>query len=806
MNLSYEWLSDYLKMSGISAHDLAETMSRTGIEIASVNNFADEVTGLKVGAVISCQPHPDSDHLNVTMVDLGQGEPVQIVCGAPNIQAGIKVIVAPIGATLPGGLVIKETELRGVVSQGMICSLQELGFPDKVVPKRYHDGIYYLPEDAPVGADLAEYMRINDPILELDLTPNRADALSVLGTVFEVAAITNQPVEHLDTLQIQDNEILPSLADLTVTEIDPALAPHFSLRLIENVQVSESPLWLQMRLMKMGIRPLNNIVDVTNYVMLLFGQPLHAYDYDKLPGKAFSVRLAREGETLETLDETQRELHQDDLVIAVDDQVVGLAGVMEGLSTHVTEATQRIVLEAARFNPVNVRKTAKRHDLRSESSMRNEKGLNIATVEQAADYAAQLMAQLSDGQVVQGQLSQSIDLPEMTQIITSQDSIKRHLGMDMSQEEIATTLDRLGFDMEVQGDNLTVTIPYRRWDVRIEADLMEELARIYGYDHLPVNLPSTPTLGGLTAQQSFMRYTRSLIEAQGLNQVQTYVLTDVQKAPALYGDPTPLVSLALPMSEERTSLRQNLFYSLLEVARYNMARQQARIAIYETGRVFMGNDSGKLPKESEYLGILLAGEAQAKTWSQPSRPYDFYDLKGILTTYLKTLQMDQEIILQPVHHLEHFHPGRTAQILYKEQIIGIIGQVHPNVAQDYDLPAHTLYLEMNLQPLMDHPRQTLLHQATHKYPSSSRDVAMLVDKSVRHGDIVKVIQDNGGKYLTQVHLFDLYQGDHIASDKQSLAYQLTFQNAAATITDEAIQEAMTQVIQALQAAFEVEIR
>lgn len=806
MNISFEWLSDYLNLSDINPYDLAELMSRTGIEIDSVYNYSDEFSGLKVGHVKKCKPHPDSEHLHITEVDLGYENTVQIVCGAPNIQTGIKVIVAPVGANLPGGLKIQYTELRGVNSEGMICSLQELGIPDKVIPKSYQDGIYYLPEDAPVGSEISDYLMLNDPILNLDLTPNRADALSVLGTAYEIAAVTDQSMNPKEPQYSSVSKSSNTVEEISLSSIDRDLAPHFSLRMIEKLTIEESPLWLQMRLMKMGIRPLNNVVDVTNYVMLLFGQPMHAYDYDRLPGRHFSVRLAKSNESLETLDDVTRTLTSEDIVVTVDDKPVGLAGVMGGSSTHVTEKTQRIVLESARFNPSYIRKTAKRHNLRSESSIRNEKGLNIETVDRALDYASNLIANLSQGKIMEEFHSHQEGLAHHISITTSQLSIEKYLGMALSLEDIEQILQRLQFDYRMLDKQIIVEIPHRRWDIKIEADLVEEIARIYGYDQLSAQLPHIPTTGSLTHRQRFMRFTRRLMESQGLTQVQSYVLTSKDKAKGVYQGSSDMVNVLLPMSEDRASLRQSLFYSLLEVAQYNMARQQASVAIYETGSVFQEQSDHRLPNEKNHLAIVLSGKRQHSEWFQNSENYDFYDLKGIFECFIETLQLENQVTLQVEKNIEILHPGRTASIHLDHQFMGVMGQIHPQIAELYDLPYATLFLELDLLPLINTSHLTLTHQITHKFPSSSRDIAMLVNKEVSHQTIINIIKSNGGKFLTSVHLFDRYQGKNIANDMQSLAYQLTFQNPEATIKDEMVNEAMAQVTDALMKQLGVEIR
>lgn len=807
MNVSLEWLSDYLDLSGVSGYELADLMSRTGIEVESITNLAEGLSDLVVGQVLSVSDHPESDHLHVTQVDIGTGTPLVIVCGAPNIQVNQKVIVAMVGAQLPGGITIQSTSLRGVVSQGMICSLQEIGFSDNVVPKKYAKGIFVLDDAAPLGMDVVDYLKLNDPILSLDLTPNRADALSTWGVVYEVAAILDREIHPKTEPPVIYHEAVTLLDQVGIHIEDPQTSGLFTLRLIDNVTVRESPLWLQVRLMKMGMRPLNTIVDITNYMMLLYGQPLHAYDFDRLPSGQIGLRMARPGEKLVTLDGQERTLSEDDMIITAGDVPVGLAGVMGGFDTEVTETSRTILLESAHFNPTAVRKTAKRYALRSEASLRNEKGINMATVEEAGQAAAALMARLSGGQVIQGLVRVQNDPIPDRRLTLKYQTIPEKLGFPLSVDEIKAILGRLRFDATFGQDHFEVIIPPRRGDIAIEADILEEIARIYGYSNIPAILPQVSGQpGAFTNTQKFIRRSRQILEGFGLHQVISYILTSDANAGLFKSDTASLVRLALPMSEERTTLRQSLFPALLEVTQFNRARQAKDIAIYETGRVFLGQEAQTLPVEEERLAILLSGVKGSPSWLYPVCEYDFYDLKGMAEAYFEAMGLSDLVTYQADGASELMHPGRTAAILFQGESIGLMGQVHPRLAQDYDLSQATFYLEVNLSRLLDYQRPAMTYQAIPKYPSTSRDIALLVDQEVVHAQLVKAIQSIAGPFLQSVELFDRYQGEKIGEGKQSLAYRLIFQNPEDTLRDQEVNDIMTQIENALKAFAGLEIR
>lgn len=809
MYLSIDWLNDFLDLSEWPADVIADRMSRTGIEIEGVENIGAQLSNLVVGYVKELTPLPDSDHLSLTQVEVANGEVFQIVCGAPNVHQGARVIAALPGAVLPGGFEIKKAMLRGVESNGMLCSLQELGFSDSVVPKKYAEGIYLLPQEAPIGADVVEYLKLDDPILELSITPNRADALSMRGAAYELGAIIEQVpqfelISHYPT--IEDQVLLSSIS---VDVALPELSPHYQLRVIQNVEVKESPIDIQMRLMKAGIRPLNNIVDLTNYFLLLYGQPFHAFDLDTLTDRQIGVRQAVEGSTFTTLDQTERTLSTSDVLIWAGNEPIALAGVMGGLDSEVTDQTRNVLLETAIFDPQNVRLTSNKFNLRSESSTRFEKGINHATVSEASEQTAAMIALLGGGQVIDGFVEEKTNEVKDTTVTVPVKHIKQKLGITVDQAELEQIIARLGFGIafDEAGESFTVTVPPRRWDITIEADILEEVARIYGYDRIPTTLPTVPsTPGQLTKQQRLVRQTRAISESFGLNQVISYVLTSPKEAELLKSDEHPLVRLNFPMSEDRSVLRQSMLTALLEIAKYNHARQNKPLAFYEIGKVFFGTEANKQPVEKERFAILLSGQEQPSGWDNPARLYDFYSLKGIIEGYFEAIRLGGQVSFVAEQAIDVMHPGRTAKVLLDEHEIGFMGQVHPQVAKDHDLDGATFFAELDLEYILAYDREELRQTTIPKFPGTSRDLALLVSTEQTNAELMGLIKDHGGADLKDVALFDLYNGDKITEGKQSLAYHLTFQNPEKTLKDEDVERAMASITEALLTIDGLEIR
>lgn len=805
MKVSYQWLQEYLDLD-VAPQDLAEKIARTSVDINDVYSLSDGLKKIVVGEVVKCENHPDSDHLHVCQVDVGEEEPIQIVCGAPNVQEGKKVIVALHGARIADNQKIKRGKIRGVESNGMLCALQEIGFSDKIAPKDYEDGIYFLPDDAKNGDPVFKYLGMDDTIIDTDVTPNRGDMLSIYGNVNDIAAFYGLK-PHFKEITIKE-EGTEKTADLLQAEInDTKIAPTYKLRVIKGVKIAESPLWLQIRLWNSGIRPVNNVVDVTNYVLLKYGQPLHSYDYDQLSGKNFGVRHANEGEKFITLDGDEQTLKANDIVVTVDDQPVALAGTMGGEGTAVSDDTITVALEAAIFDPVMVRKQARRLDLHSESSMRFERGINPATVETALNEAAEMIKELAGGTITAGIVTGSEALAVDTPIKLSLAKINHVLGTSLTMEQVTDIFDRLAFAYTVDDDDqLTVIAPARRWDISLAADLYEEIARIYGYDNLPSTLPTmTRNRGGLTPRQRFIRASRHDLEGMGLTQAISYSLTTVEKAKQFQIKPlAEPMKLDFPMSSDHVATRMNIVSGLLNDIAYNVARNVDNVALYEEGRVFlpMGDER---PVEQEHLAAAVTGQMVANSWNKKDQPADFFQLKGIVERYLKNMGIAGKITYVPTSDRQEMHPGRTADIMVDDQLVGFIGQVHPQTAKEYKIP-ETYVFELNLELLLAAPKIENEYTPISKYPSITRDIALLVDDDVENATIVEAIRQKGGAYLKDIHLFDVYAGSHLPAGKKSLAYTLTYQDDKGTLTEDQVNTAFDKVTAYLQDKVDAEIR
>ena len=778
MQVSYNWLKELVDID-VPAHDLSEKMSTSGIEVEGVEVRSEGLSKLVVGEVLSTEAIPET-HLNICQVNVGEELPTQIVCGAPNIKAGIKVIVALPGARIAGNYKIKKGKIRGVESLGMICSLQEIGFPENIVPKEYAEGIYYLPNDAVSGDEIFDYLEMHDEVLELSITPNRADALSMRGVAHEVAAIYEGKTVHFDEKVITESDVKTS--DKVSVSVESDKVTTYMMRVIENVTVAPSPQWLQNRLMSEGIRPINNIVDVTNFVLMYFGQPLHAFDYAKFEDKAVVVRQAKDDETVTTLDGVDRELAKEDTIITVAGKAVALAGVMGGKDTEVSAKTTTIALEAAIFDGTSIRKTSQKFNLRSESSARFEKGINQADVTNALDYAAAMIVELAGGTLTKGIVANNDFTAKDVTVSITVDKLNRSLGLSLDTAAIISIFDRLGFTTAVTGDQLDVTVPPRRWDISIEADLIEEVARIYGYDNIPNTLPQAGnTIGELTPAQRLSREVRTTLEGAGLSEVISYSLTTAEKAVQFTKLPVKqLTALAMPMSEERSTLRVNLISGLLDIVSYNLARGNDRLALYEVGKVFatLGNETDNRPTELPQVAFALTG-----------KDYDFYAIKGIIEALL--LKFEQ-VRFEADQSIDELHPGRTARILIGETEVGFVGQVHPLVAKVYDI-SETYVANLDLSALLLKQPEQVIFTDIPKFQASKRDIALLVDRATTNQDILDLIQGSKVKTLIKADLFDVYTGENVASDKKSLAYTLTFQSADKQLTDDEITAAVAKI-------------
>ncbi|HID1530375.1 TPA: phenylalanine--tRNA ligase subunit beta [Staphylococcus aureus] len=792
MLISNEWLKEYVTIDD-SVSNLAERITRTGIEVDDLIDYTKDIKNLVVGFVKSKDKHPDADKLNVCQVDIGEDEPVQIVCGAPNVDAGQYVIVAKVGGRLPGGIKIKRAKLRGERSEGMICSLQEIGISSNYIPKSFESGIYVFSESQVPGTDALQALYLDDQVMEFDLTPNRADALSMIGTAYEVAALYNTKMTKPDTTS---NELELSANDeLTVTIENEDKVPYYSARVVHDVTIEPSPIWMQARLIKAGIRPINNVVDISNYVLLEYGQPLHMFDQDAIGSQQIVVRQANEGEKMTTLDDTERELLTSDIVITNGQTPIALAGVMGGDFSEVKEQTSNIVIEGAIFDPVSIRHTSRRLNLRSESSSRFEKGIATEFVDEAVDRACYLLQTYANGKVLKDRVSSGELGAFITPIDITADKINRTIGFDLSQNDIVTIFNQLGFDTEINDDVITVLVPSRRKDITIKEDLIEEVARIYGYDDIPSTLPvfDKVTSGQLTDRQYKTRMVKEVLEGAGLDQAITYSLVSKEDATAFSMQQRQTIDLLMPMSEAHASLRQSLLPHLIEAASYNVARKNKDVKLFEIGNVFFANGEGELPDQVEYLSGILTGDYVVNQWQGKKETVDFYLAKGVVDRVSEKLNLEFSYRRADIDGL---HPGRTAEILLENKVVGFIGELHPTLAADNDLK-RTYVFELNFDALMSVSVGYINYQPIPRFPGMSRDIALEVDQNIPAADLLSTIHAHGGNILKDALVFDVYQGEHLEKGKKSIAIRLNYLDTEETLTDERVSKVQAEIEAAL---------
>lgn len=792
MLISNEWLKEYVTIDD-SVSNLAERITRTGIEVDDLIDYTKDIKNLVVGFVKSKEKHPDADKLNVCQVDIGEDEPVQIVCGAPNVDAGQYVIVAKVGGRLPGGIKIKRAKLRGERSEGMICSLQEIGISSNYIPKSFESGIYVFSESQVPGTDALQALYLDDQVMEFDLTPNRADALSMIGTAYEVAALYNTKMTKPETTS---NELELSANDeLTVTIENEDKVPYYSARVVHDVTIEPSPIWMQARLIKAGIRPINNVVDISNYVLLEYGQPLHMFDQDAIGSQQIVVRQANEGERMTTLDDTERELLTSDIVITNGQTPIALAGVMGGDFSEVKEHTSNIVIEGAIFDSVSIRHTSRRLNLRSESSSRFEKGIATEFVDEAVDRACYLLQTYANGKVLKDRVSSGELGAFITPIDITADKINRTIGFDLSQNDIVTIFNQLGFDTEINDDVITVQVPSRRKDITIKEDLIEEVARIYGYDDIPSTLPvfEKVTSGQLTDRQYKTRMVKEVLEGAGLDQAITYSLVSKEDATAFAMQQRQTIDLLMPMSEAHASLRQSLLPHLIEAASYNVARKNKDVKLFEIGNVFFANAEGELPDQVEYLSGILTGDYVVNQWQGKKETVDFYLAKGVVDRVAEKLNLEFSYRRADIDGL---HPGRTAEILLENKVVGFIGELHPTLAADNDLK-RTYVFELNFDSLMAVSVGYINYQPIPRFPGMSRDIALEVDQNIPAADLLSTIHAHGGNILKDTLVFDVYQGEHLEKGKKSIAIRLNYLDTEETLTDERVSKVQAEIEAAL---------
>jgi len=786
MKVSLKWLNQFVKIDDINPQTLADAISLCGVEVESVAKVAD-ATGVVIGYVEKKGQHPDADKLSVCQVNLGK-ETVQIVCGAKNVDAGQKVPVATHGAILPGGFKIKKTKLRGQESNGMICSATELGIAANAVPDAISAGIWILPEDAPIGACAIKYLELDDFIIELGLTPNRMDLLSMYGVANDVAAILKRDLAPVAIAKI-DQLPKPKTPFSITIQTDKCTA--YLANLVENLTVQPANLATQIRLMATGNKPINNLVDLTNEIMFQTGLPVHAFDADKLPSKAIVVREAKNGETVITLDSQARTLAAGDIVITSGEQIIAIAGIMGSATSAVDENTKNVLFEAAIFDRRQIRQTASRLNLRTNASARFEKGIHVERIFEASALINDAFTNVAT------QTAGNFEAPT-TPITLFVAAVNAKLGTAFGTADIEKILSALNLAYQVADTTFTVIPSTRTLDVACQHDLIEEIARIYGFNKIPATLPAVSTVGGYTKEQKLIRNLHNATQAAGLQNAITYSLTSENKLGQCLASPevaSTSVSLAMPLSAEHAHLRKSLIPSLLEVVAYNNARQIKDVHIYEIGKTYA--KAGDNYVEQAVISGVLTGEIMTSKWQAHTEKVDFYRAKGLVETIINTFGLVATYeAIQTGSYLD-FHPGQTATVSVAGQVIGVVGKLHPTMKKVYDLN-DTFAFELALTELFAAATTTVNYTPVPIYPGITLDIAVVVDANIPVEKLITTIKQAGGSLLKSVEVFDLYTGDKVPSEMKSVAINLYYQDAHKTLTDDDILPVQTKMLKLLK--------
>ena len=787
MKLSRKFVSDYIDLDdNLTITDIAEAMTGVGNEYDSAEKLIN-CTNLTVGHVLECVDHPDSDHLHVCKVDVGS-EVLDIVCGAPNVRKGLKVIVALVGAKLPGGE-IKKGKIRGIESNGMLCSKAELGLDNKFLDDKDKEGIHELDDDVEIGSDPIKALGLDDEVIDFELTSNRGDLLSIIGMAYELGAIYKKPVKEIDCSYTDNSDDINNNFNLKIETED---CPLFLGKMVKNVTIKESPEFIKNRLIASGIRPINNVVDISNYVMLETGQPLHYYDADRL-GNTLTVRHAIDEEVLTTLDSQERILSSDDIVIADSKDAVGLAGVMGGLSTEVEADTKNILIEAAIFDSVKIRKTSKKI-LRSEASNRFEKGLDPKKTYVAINRSCHLLEKYADAEIVGGMAIHDKTNKNDKTIRVTVEKINKVLGIEIPEETIVSILGDLGFSVSINDGIIDVVVPTRRMDVNIPEDLIEEVGRIYGMDNIKGKLPVLNVVTG--SYDKTKREIKNKMVAMGLNETCSYTLIPEGEVHKFTTDTFEEVYLADPMSEDRNTLRYSLLYSLKEIYLYNKARNNTNISIFEVGKGFYKENNEY--KEDLKLAGLMTGDYYLDI---NNSKVDFYTVKGVVEELLEYLGFGGRYSFVVGGVSDEFHPGQSASIILQGKSIGVIGKLHPNVLKD-----NVYVFEINLDKLLSNFPSRMSYKDIPKFPSVSKDVAFILKKNVTAGEVMATIKKAGGKLLQSISVFDVYTGENVGEDEKSLAFKLNFIDPSRTLTDEEVMEVFNSIISKVENSHNAKLR
>lgn len=791
MKLSEQWLREWVDIP-LTCEQLAEQLTFLGLEVDSVTKAAPEFRGVVVAEVLAAEKHPDADKLSVCQVNYGADEPVQVVCGASNVRKGLKIAFATVGAVLPGDFKIKKAKLRGVASFGMICASTELGLAEQ------SEGIMELASDAPVGVDFREYyLNLDDHLIDIELTPNRGDCVSVLGVAREVAAANQFKIKHVDTPVVS-----PSIEDsVPVTISAQAACPRYLGRVIKNINpTATTPLWMVEKLRRSGIRAIHPVVDITNFVMLELGQPCHAFDLAKIKG-GLNIRYAQDGELLTLLDGKKATLDAQSLVITDHEKALALAGIMGGQDSAVTSKSRDILLEVAYFEPIGIAETARRHRIFTDSSYRFERGVDFELQHQAVERLTALLLEIVGGEP--GTIVEAVStehLPTRPVIHLRQARVKRILGLDLAPGDIEKSLQLLSMQVEAVNEGWQVTPPSWRFDISLEVDLIEELARLYGYDNIPTSTPSA-TLQGIVCSESILgrNQLRRAMMTQGYCETVTYSFVDPALEKLVHPErhPRPLLN---PISSELSVMRTSIWPSLLAAYRYNQDRQQIRARFFEIGMCF---DDANDPREALHMAGLVAGTQLPEQWGAQALPVDFYDVKSNIESILGLTRMQSQFSFEPGEH-PALHPGVSAKIIFDGKTVGWIGMLHPRIQQELDIRTTIYLFDLELRYIIN----ALLpkYEAVSRFPGVRRDLAIIVDEALPVANLQQAIAKKAGPLLQQIEIFDIYAGKSIKPGKKSVALGLVFQHKERTLIDEEVNKLMTSIIDHMATTFNAELR
>lgn len=792
MKVLLSWLKDYIDINE-TPEAIAEALTMTGLEVEEIIQPGKKISGVVVGQILTKDKHPDSDKLSLCTVNVGKAEPLQIVCGAQNMKAGDKVPVAMLGAKLPSGFEINRAKIRGIESFGMMCSKRELELSED------HSGLYILPEDFQIGMDIVQALKLDDVVFDISVTANRGDALSHLGIARELSAIFNLPLKREP---LYDESGKDSISDYINVQIkNNELCSRYGARLVKNVTIKPSPEWMQNRLEKAGIHPINNVVDITNYILLDIGQPMHAFDYDKLANKTIIVRTAKEGEVITTLDKAEHKLSSNMLVIADAEKPVAIAGVMGGLYSSVTEETKNVLLEGAYFDQVTVRKTAKKLAMQSDSSYRFERGVNIDNCPIALNQAANLLKEIANGEPVRGIADVYPQPQALKQIRVRTKRVNRLLGTSLNISQIETFVMRLKLDAKRDGEDLIVSVPPYRHDLTIEADIIEEVARIYGYNNIPETLPTIPS--GVILPTPLEKITKTLkqhLVSCGLHEIITYSFIPAN-ANECFHEKKP-IAIQNPLSEEMSVMRTSLKWNMFDAIKRNILNDEYDLKFFEIGHVFHKGNAGII-EEPTRLCIGFCGSENPSDWRRSKEQFAIFYAKGFIQNIFDLLKIKVRFAQSSK---SVFHPAKQIDILVGKNSVGEMGQIHPALLDNKKMPKTIFICELDLCKIAESVENVTRMKPIPEYPAIRRDLALVVPISVFYRDINKIIIAEGKNLLEECHLFDVYDGKGIQDGFISLAYSLTFRDLKKTLTDAEIQPLIDKMIARLDKELAVKLR